>query len=245
MFKRLLLLLMVCVFAVDAGEVRGSIGPQFYYVDLEFDEPDSIDGYMAGIVAKVDYFCDCYRAGVEFRGGWDTNHLRGDPAQKSCVTEYFVTGRLGYWFDACGCLSTGLFTGFGWHELENCQNPDMTALCYRYDKLFIPLGISICAPLCGNGSIGLQVEWRPDVYASLDFESDSLDNCKEQGYRIEIPFSWCCETACGAFFTSVVPFYDWARFGKYSGENEIQVQFMVPSTKRWEAGLTWLIGYNF
>lgn len=243
--KLLFILLMSCISWIGAAEVRGSFGPQFYYVDLEFDEPDSIDGYMAGIVAQVDYFCQCYWAGIEFRGGWDTNHLRGDPAQKSSVTEYFTTGRFGYRLNLCGCLSAGIHTGFGWHYLENRQNPDMAALSYKYDKFFVPLGISFSLPLCCNGSIGLLAEWRPDVYACLDFLSENLDNSKEQGYRIEVPFSWCWKMRCGALSSSIVPFFDWARFGDYTGEDENQVVLIIPSMKRWETGVSWLIGYDF
>ena len=244
MIKRIVFVFMIVFSCIYAGEFHSSIGPQFYYISLENHDSQKLDGYMAGVDACVDYDYSCMRAGVQFNGAWDTNYLRGDPCLKCSASEYFLTARIGFvkcW--VCDQFPAYLYSGFGWHQFENTHYPESISFCMRYDKLFIPLGVSFSFPCWFGGEIGFNFEWRPDVYSKLKFDSNSVDNSCEHGVHIEIPFNWSCHTSCGQVFSKLSPLFDWAQFGMFSeGED---VMFVIPSSKRWELGISWQVGFNF
>lgn len=244
--KRVMLILILAFAGLDGGEATVSIGPHFHYTNLKFDEPDAIDGYMAGLTAKFNYRCSYFYTGLEFEGSWDTNHLWGDPCQKSSIAEYFLEWKAGLCpIMICDDVSLFFYTGFGWHRLINEQYPDTISLCYRYDKLFVPLGVYFGFSLCNEVQSALQFEWRPDVYSRLRLHSESLDNKREHAFRVAIPFYRLCQMRCGEVIWSLVPFFDWARFGKVVEETEYKAKFEIPSTRRWELGLRGLVGYQF
>lgn len=244
MTKRFVLLWLTILSCLQAGDFKAYIGPQFNYIRYEEENKDKIDGYMVGVSAAFDYSTCGLRAGLRFNGVWDTNYLRGDPCSKCSASEYLLSGRVGSdIFCLCNQYPVFLYTGFGWHRFEITHFPESISLRYRCDKLFIPLGISFCFPYSLGGNIGLNLEWRPDVYSNLKQGSNSYDNKCDHGFRVEIPFTWCCHTSCGQVLSRFSPFFDCARFGKF--EDGEEVMFVVPSSKRWELGLSWIVGFNF
>lgn len=244
MAKRLVFLLLATFSCLCAGDFTASIGPQFNYIRYEEEDIDKIDGYMAGVAATADYCTSCIRAGIQFNGTWDTNYLRGDPCSKCSASEYLLVGKVGSnLFCLCDQYPVYFYTGLGWHRFEITHFPESITLHYCYDKLFVPIGISFCFPYSLGGNVGLNLEWRPDVHSELKFDSTSYDNACDHGFRVEIPFTWCCHTSCGQVLSKLSPFFDWTRFGKF--EEGEDVMFVIPSSKRWELGVSWLIGFNF
>lgn len=226
-------------------DAKLSVGPHFNYTHLDFDEPKAIDGYMAGISVYSELRCKCMRFFLDFEGSWDTNELRGNPCQESIVAEYFLALKLmPYTFQLGNCLNVGLYTGFGWDQFTNTQLPELASLQYRYEKLFIPVGFSCCFAT-SNANIALEFEWRPDVYSCLNVNSTDLDNSCENGYRISMPMCFRPFHSCLNISLSVVPFFDWSRYGEAEEVNSLDVKIDIPSATRWNLGLRTLIEMNF
>lgn len=224
---------------------RFSVGPHFNYMHLDFDGPEAINGYMAGISAYSQIKIECINIYLDFEGSWDTNYLRGDPCQKSSVAEYFLELRVAPWnFAITDCLSAEVFTGFGWDQLTNTQLPGLASLQYRYNKYFIPVGFCLHSKF-NMLDFGIQFEWRPDVNSRLNVDSTSLDNSCEDAYRIQIPINLHPFRCCGNLLFIVAPFFDWAKYGEAEDKNSLGVEIDIPSTTRWSLGLRTLIQMSF
>ena len=183
--------------------------------------PSDIKGYAAGVTAAIELdWCYLYSR-VEFEGTWNAGPITGTPCERSDIQEYFVEGQLGGNF--CFCYNSLVFrpyTGFGWDRYENEQDPKTVQLCYRYDKLFVPLGFHFEWIFFHYNSVGFQFEWCPDIYSCLDLLGFSLDVEHKQAFRAQLPIrfnksDWC---RCG-FWVGVVPFFDWNQFGKVKEKN--------------------------
>jgi len=246
--KRNLILLLILFSATSlyAHDWNVNVGPHFNYMRLKFDEPDHVDGYTAGITTGIEYNHSCFAANLDFEGTWDTNYLRGDNCQKSSIEEYFLELKIGPQFTClCDNLLLSPYIGFGWHRFLNEQYPDTISLCYRYDKLFIPVGFSLDYCLFPFIESSLQFEWRPDVYSKLQIDSTQVDTNKEHAFRLQIPFNFHFGSPCQNFSLAVVPFYDWTRFGHVEERHSSGASLDIPCLTRWSFGLRTILGYHF
>lgn len=222
------------------------VGPQFHYTNIEFNNPTELKGYSAGITAGIDWTCCYFYSDLVFEGTWNAGPIVGTPCQRSDLEEYFLELKLGGNF--CFCCDTFSFkpyTGVGWDRFENTQDPKTAALCYRWDKVFIPVGFLLNWEYCDCDSWGLQFEWRPDVWSCLHLLSIDLDNKCEQAFRASMPFRFNREYCGCCFWTEWSPFFDWNEFGRVDEKNSDGVPLPIPSLKRWNLGLRFLIGYQF
>jgi len=229
-----LFILFIAASPLQARELIPYIGPHLNYTRLKFDQTEDVDGYLGGVTAGLEYYESNFVAGIEFIGSWDTNSLRGDPAQKSSVEAYFLELKAGHQFKMCqDSVVLYPYVGFGWDRFSNKQLPDTGSICYRYDKLFVPVGIYVnyC---CGEGlGAGLQFEWRPDVYSKLHLESVKMDNEREDAFRVQTPLRFrLCSTQL-----LIVPFFDWTRYGSPDDKKSNGASLNIPCLIRWDVGL--------
>lgn len=245
--KKIWLGLLLLFSPLSATEWNVYVGPHFHYTNLKFNNPENLEGYAGGVTAGID-FSWCYLfSNVEFEGTWNAGPITGCPCERSDLTEYFVEGKLGANFSfCCDQLCFQPYTGFGWDRFENEQDPKTVSLCYRYDKLFVPVGFYLNWIFCNCNSWGLQFEWRPDVSSCLKLLHIDLKTRCEQAFRVQSPIRFnyddCCR--CG-FWLEVVPFYDWNKFGQVKEKNEDGVDLPIPSLRRWNVGLRLLFGWEF
>lgn len=221
------------------------VGVQHNYVNLRFDSPDHLEGWLTGINLGAQYqWCWAYSA-IDFEGYWNIVPLSGAPCQRSRLEEYLLDWKIGASIRCCQ-LVLKPYVGFGWNYLRNKQDPDGGGLTYQYNKLVVPVGLTACYPLFKCASIGLNGEWRPDVYARLKFIGRKWTISKENAFRIAVPlnicFDWCW---CGCPSLSIAPFYDWNRFGNIRRETSTHVHFPIPQLTRWDLGLFVVFGLTF
>lgn len=222
-------------------------GPHFHYTNLEFNNPTQLKGYMGGVTAGLDFSCGYFFSNAEFEGSWNAGPITGTPCQRSSLTEYFVELKLGGNFSfCCDQLCFQPYTGFGWDRFENTQDPKTAALCYRFDKLFVPVGFYLNWNIYDCNYWGIQFEWRPDVSSCLRLLKIDLKTLCKQAFRIQSPIRFnynCCSPCC--IWTEVVPFFDWTEFGKVKEKNSDGVPVPIPSLKRWNLGLRLVFGWDF
>ena len=247
LMKKVILALSLFASSLSAASWEVYAGPHFNYTNIEFNNPTELKGYSAGVTAGIDFSCCYFFSNVEFEGTWNAGPIVGTPCQRSDLAEYFVELKLGGNF--CFCCEKLWFqpyTGFGWDRFENEQDPKTAALCYRYDKLFIPVGFYLDWLFCNCNTWGIQFEWRPDVYSCLNLLKIDLKNRCEQAFRVQSPirFNYDC-FCCGRFWTEVVPFFDWTQYGAVNEKNSDGVSLPIPSLKRWDLGLRLLFGWDY
>lgn len=240
------LFLMFCilqglsVYALDKGVF---LGPHFNYINIDFNNPSDLDGYAGGVSTGFWLDFPCLYTKVTFEGTWNASRIVGDPCQISSIKEYFLELELGKGFCFCNfCIRP--YIGFGWDRFENTQEPDTAHLCYLYDKLFVPVGISISRNVC-DSLFALQFEWRPDVWSRLNFMSIDMDPDWSYGYRIGLIWQRSFQICDRCFFITWKPFFDWNRFGKIIETNSAEAVLEIPSLTRWDLGLRAIIGYKF
>lgn len=218
-------------------------GPHFSYTRMNFDNPSHLSGYTGGVTAEIGNHYKYFFSNLEFEGTWNAGPFTGTPCQMSSLTEYFLELKLGGSFSRCKRIYFDPYTGFGWDRFENEQDPDTAALLYRYDKLFIPVGFYLYGVLDCNMKLGVQFEWRPDVFSRLEIISIHLHNKCENGFKVQLPFEWT--NYCQTWFFKVIPFFDWNEFGEVQETNSVGVPLDIPDLVRWYAGLRFLAGYKF
>ena len=169
-----------------------------------------------------------------------SNAITGSPCQRSDLTEYFLELKVGRDFCWYCCTQIQPYFGFGWDRFENRQDPRAANLLYRYDKLFIPLGVFLNWRLWDcHGAF--QLEWRPDVWSHLRFVKRSLNPDWGCGFRLQVPL----DMSCGCWLIEVVPFFDWNWFGEVREVNSSGADLVIPHLVRWSSGLRLLAGCRF
>lgn len=248
--KKILCILLACSPAFPAAKKYIYAGPHFNYINIEFNNPTDLKGYVGGATAGLGICCGWFFSNAEAEGSWTAGPITGTPCQRSEVTEYFaelkVGGVFSFW---CSRFCFQPYTGFGWNRFENEQDPKTAALCYRYDKLFIPLGFYFDWIFCNCNFLGLQFEWRPDVDSCLNLLNIDLDTQKEQAFRVQAPLrlnnNYYRGNHCYRFWAEFVPFFDWNKFGKVEEKNSDGVPLPIPSLIRWSLGLRLIFGAEF
>ncbi|NGX39435.1 MAG: hypothetical protein KR126chlam1_00764 [Chlamydiae bacterium] len=242
------ILFALCLFCspLAAADWDIYVGPHFNYTNLKFNNPNELKGYSAGVTAGLGFCCGYVFSNVEFEGTWDAGPITGTPCQRSCLQEYFVVGRLGANFSfCCDQLCFQPYAGFGWNRFQNEQDPKSAALCFEYNKLFVPVGFYLDWTFCNCNTWGVKFEYRPDVNSCLRLLSSDLDTSCKYAFRVESPIQFADDCCCCGFWLGVVPFFDWNKFGKVREKNSDGVPLDIPSLRRWSLGLRLLFGYEF
>ena len=245
--RKFFILLMVLVqMGLSSAEYDVYCGPHFNYTRLDFDNPSDLEGYMGGVTVGGAAQCGCLFTSVEFEGYWNAGPITGLPCERSSLCEYFTEWKLGGQYYACNC-SIGIkpYVGFGWDQFKNEQDPQGQSLTYRYDKLFVPVGLMVnwFANDCFNA--GFQFEWRPDVYSRVRFSSFEFKPECEHAFRVQLPFEATYEYCCRCINLKIVPFFDWNQFGEVCELTPLQQVVVLSQLTRWNLGLRVLLGCHF
>lgn len=233
--------------SLPAADWNFYVGPHFHFMEIEFNTPTDVKGYAAGITAGIDLECCYFFSNLEFEGTWNAGPITSTSCDRSDIGEYFIDFQLGTVLPFnCDRLRFKPYIGFGWDRFYNEQDPKTIGLCYRYDKLFIPVGFYLDWIFWDCNSWGVQFEWRPDVYSCLKLLSIPLKNQCEQAFRVQVPLRFNDHSCCRrGFWLGVVPFFDWNQFGKVREKNEDGVALPIPALKRWDLGLRLIFGWEF
>lgn len=221
-------------------------GPHFNYVHMRFDNPDYLDGYAGGLTAGVGYDTRWFFTNLDFEGTWNASSITSENNQRSTISEYFLDWNIGpkimFYDDR---FSLGFYSGFGWDQFNNYQDPNGMNLKYAYDKLFIPLGLNFTMFVNRYFEWGIEAEWRPDVYSRLEIASTHFNNHCQSAFRVQSPFKINFSSCCSGGFVTIIPFYDWSEYGAVQERISTGATFKVPALYRWYLGLRVLLGYAF
>ena len=218
-------------------------GPHFHYTKISFNNPSHLEGYAAGITTGLQYVHSYFRGSLDFEGTWNAGPITGRPAERSSIDEYFLDLNVGPTF-LWKNWRFSPYTGFGWDRFNNKQNPLGSALSFRYDKLFVPVGFYIHW-IQATFKLGLQFEFRPDVYQDLTLIGIHLDPKWGYAFRTQLLIKQFFEFSWGRLFINVIPFFDWNRFGNIHEENSLGVSLDIPRLIAWKLGVRALIGVEF
>lgn len=239
-FLGLSLSLAACL---GAYQTNIEVGPHFNYTEIHFNRETTIRGHAAGVTAAFTGTHSYFKGQVLFEGTWNAAPLTGDPAERSSIEEYFLTLYLGPTF-VWKQWQFDPYTGFGWDRFDNTQNPSLSSLSFRYDKLFIPVGFHLYW-LSMPFRLGLQFEFRPDVYKDLRLIGLHLDPDWGYAFRSQLILSQIFPQRWGEVFISFIPFFDWNRFGEIYETNSLGVPLTLPRLVYWKLGVRFLVGVTF
>ncbi len=240
--KKILFLFLIQI-SLLAADTQFYAGPHFNYTRLRFDTPFELEGYMGGAAAGAEYQYNCLFTSAEVEGYWNAGPITGRPCQRSSLTEFFAQWKLGgNFFRGYGCLNIKPYTGIGYNRFENEQAPEGISLKYEYEKIFVPAGVYTYWWLSPCIKVGAQFEWRFDVESCLDVASLHFNNKLEHGYRAQLPLDASLRYGRCCFNLSVIPFFDWNRFGRVDDSSPNDVPIDIPELTRWNAGLRVLFG---
>lgn len=203
-----ILFLLMATVNLSAVSTKAWLGPHYSYTRVE----NKAERSGGGVTAGAEAVHRSYFANIEFEGTWSR-----------AFNVYLLDGRLGCVF----CTDRFLikpYSGFGWNRCNICE-------LQGFHKLFVPLGFYAIYCPCSWLRGGVQFEYRFDVFS----KSDCIELKNEHGLRVEIPLEYIY---CRTVSVSLVPFYDWNRFGK-NDEREL------PALTHWSAGLRVLVGVLF
>lgn len=227
-----------------AGTWDAYAGTHFNYTQIDFDAPSSLQGYTGGADAGIGCKYGGFFSQIGFEGSWNAGPITGTPCQRSSTTEYFLEWKLGWSISAWRRqLFIDPYTGFGWDRFYNTQDPAGADLAFRYDKLFVPVGLYLYWRFYDCTRLGVQFEYRPDVYAKLDLIGISLDAKGEEAYRVQIPL--VLESCCHRFNLSFVPFFDWSEYGRVEETNSAGALLAIPELIKWEIGLRMILDLKY
>lgn len=231
--------------SLSAGTFNVYTGPHFNYANVDLDSGSDFDGYAGGLTAGLGYNCPHFFTDVSFEGTWNASAMVDSISRRLGFSEYFVEWKVGPTFTAYDQrLIFAPYTGLGWDQFNNTRDPNGADMCFEYNKLFIPVGFYATWIFNVQSSLSLQFEWRPDVYSDLDISSIDLDNSCENAFRVQLPYEYIF-TRCSGTSLSVVPFFDWAEYGKSRQTNAAGAVIEIPSLTRWYLGLRLILGYAF
>lgn len=228
-------------------------GPLFNYAKYNFGCLPKIQGYLAGIHADITHSKPSkWYTSLMFDGRWNAGYICGDVDLRTQVKDYRTELDLGYSFffrDQRNSITP--FTGLGFFYLSNEFKPDI--ITYRYYNLFVPFGLrgahTLKEEVC---DIGLMVEYRLDAWTRLKMNTPCINLCEKftmhraEGAHVEMPFTHYHTTQhCVNIQTSIVPFFDWNKFGAVNETNCAGQCIPVPQLKQWYLGLHVDIGIRF
>lgn len=216
------------------------VGPHFNYMRTHFNNPSFVEGYVGGMTAGIQFPISYLHTSIDFEGSWNAGPITGEPCQRSSIREYFLEWKMGI-----RCWNFLPYSGFGWDEFVNTQDPNLAALTYRYNKLFVPIGLFVdWNQKCFH--VGLQLEYRHDVHAHLSVVGIGLKPKWGWGARATLPITEKFHLWNQKILTlTFVPFFDWNRFGKVVLKNSVGAKLKIPPLIRWDLGTRILFGYQW
>lgn len=225
------------------------VGPHHNYMRLKFNTPNPLGGYTTGVTSGITCMKKCFFTNVNYEGYFSTGLMHASPCQTSKVQEHLLALRLGATWNPSDCFSLNGYFGFGFDRFLNHQDPsdvcgETDGLLYKYTKLTVPLGFCANWHMTDNSSLGLQAEWRPDVFARLHVLCDKLKNKRNNAFRIALPFKHTLKRNDHVCLY-VAPFFDWSRFGKVCEVSCGGTPISIPTLTRWDIGVRFLFGFQF
>jgi hypothetical protein len=245
MKKKLSLILYLVIPSIASCSSLFYLGSHLNYLSFKFNNPGKLKGPLAGVKGGLSFTRDYLFGDINMEASWNIGRITGSPCQRSSIQEYFAQSKLGFIIPAC-CDAVTLtpYTGFGYNHFHNKQDPTTAGLSYKYTKLFMPLGILLDGTINQNMAFGLQLEARFDVYALLKVICEKLEIQKKYAFRVQTPFT--IYTGCNCqHAVSIVPFFDWNRFGRAVDTTCLGVALPIPQLTRWEIGARLLFSFVF
>lgn len=238
-------------------------GIDFNYARYNFNDIATQSGYLAGAHFDAAFkSANKFYTGVNFDGRWNAglisssfdlnnpNALQGGNTQAS-VADYLADWEVGYFHLTCNeRWSISPFTGIGFQHLRFRFKPD--ALTYKYNQVYIPIGLQWFYHSPRNITIGCRAIYRAGAYTTLHVatpnlgDNDRLELRYSQGVNVLIPITLHYrEDKCVGLNFSMIPFFDWNHFAFPKETNSQGLAFPVADNKRWYLGMNVNIGMVF
>jgi hypothetical protein len=250
--KRILTLTMLSLLfgSAHAGRhFKFYVGPHLNYMRLKFNNPNQLGGCTTGVTSGLVFMKKWFFANVDYEGYFNTGLMHGALCQTGKVQEQLLALRLGANWHPYNCFSLNGYLGVGFDRFLNRQDPsdecgETDGLLYKYTKLTIPLGFCADWHITDNSSVGLQPEWRPDVFARLHVLCENLNNECNNAFRIALPFKHTFKRNDHVRLY-VAPFFDWNRFGKVCQTDCNGNLISIPALTRWDLGVRLVFCFQF
>ncbi len=208
---------------------RWEVGPHFSYGNLEFKNTPSRAGFVTGASA---WFMHYRQSGlytdVYFRGSWGGD-LDDCLNNESKLGDYLAEARTGYLHELCDDSFIVFFAGLGYNHLNVRHDVDEdTRQRFRYNKVYIPIGIYGLWQINNCFSLAARLKVKPDVHPILSFEPDEntqtvifLKLDYSYGIDVQIPFIYYFSCECFSGLVSLIPYLDWNIYGKTLLTNDV------------------------
>ncbi len=243
--KRSILLFLFFPAFLFGGEHTIFVNGHLNYARLFFEDSPKVRGYLAGPQIGYEYQHCRFFTDVAFEGYFNAGPLCGRFAQESKVRDYYANWRIGPSFClCCDKLQLNPYLGFGFERFLNMQDPRVDGLTYKYTKLFVPIGVKGYWCVHEQVTMGLEAEFRPDVFARVRFCSNKIDIDRKYAARLQLPLMLhigCQETVS----LNLIPFFDWNKFGQADECTCNGIPLPIPDLTRWYAGFKVELAFTF
>lgn len=226
---------------------RFQFGGTYSYLHFKPDANPSLHGNLGGANALYEYLPpnSIYEAAsFDYKQGT----LHGSSAKRT-VLDFDVQGRLGYsanWH----CCSTrwSLYTGLGYHYLGEKATSSGSATTYNYNEFYVPVGFAIEGSVTSWFSMGVDFQWKPQVFPSLLINPPGGANWvivkKLNNFYVDVPFIFnvSCRYSLDLIIT---PFVEWWHDGRTTAKTSSGLTLNVPGNSYLYAGTKVNLAYRF
>lgn len=169
------------------------IGGSYSYIYMKPAGLAHLTGNLGGFQVSYEYQAvDQIYQGVTF--AWREGSLDGSGVKRS-LFDIDTQGRLGYTFgDTQGSWIVSAFTGLGYRHMGEEVSSDGNSLDFDYNTLYIPVGFIANDQIYCDWYLGLNVQWRPQVYPTLKIDplkgARWITNCTLANFLVEFPLTY-------------------------------------------------------
>src|SRR3990172_7760634 len=178
MKKQHILLLLCAVSPLIARHqhLNLNVGTVFNYARYRLGCLEPQSGYLAGPHIDFSFQKACRPFfGVEFDGRWNAGFITDACSTvRAHVADYIPAAYLGFTFGITN--NTWLvtpFTGLGYYRFVYQLEPDM--LTYKYNQIFVPVGLNVSYRSPRNFSIGFEPMYRIGAYNRVKVSTPCID----------------------------------------------------------------------
>lgn len=175
------------------------------------------------------------------RGNTENGTLNRD------IQDFDVQERVGYTFGKiCGHSRLAIFAGFGGRYLPEEVSIGATSVDFNYVELYVPVGFVADYEFTSWFNVGLNFQWKPQVYADVDIEPLSgarwIIDRKTNNFFVEMPITF---HDINHFSLIVSPFFEIWHDGATTAVTTTGLALGLPGNRYYFTGVNVNLGFSF
>ena len=232
---------------VVAYPQRFQVGGTYAYSWITPKGNPTTSGNLGGVQAIYEYRpLGSVYAGAAFN--WRAGKTTKNDSSRT-LEDFNLQERLGYTFTTDpNSLRFTLFTGVGARYMAEKVKVETASVKFDYTEFYVPVGVLFDQPIISALSIGLNVQWMPQVFPMVKIKPLS-------GARWDLTYQWANFAADMPFtitpfqnrkFSFIIdPFFEYWRDGHTTAKTNRGLTLNLPGNKYLFAGVNVNLAFSF